>query len=110
MNTSRQGGSKLLTVLAFISVAFPVYFMGLWVRAFKLGSNQQERVEIFWNHFPDFLHGRFRITFLSIFLCALAIVLAAKGLKEKGKFWQGLNIIILAGGVMLLLWNVFQMM
>ena len=101
---------KGFTLLGFICLLIPLTIYGLWMSAFGLGTNQSERVTIFNEYFPDFLHGRWGTTLLSITFCILAIVFSSISLKLSGNFWKFLNITILLFSTLLLLLNLFSMM
>ena len=101
---------KILTFTGLFCLSIPLSLCGLWIHAFNLGDNQPARVAIFNTYLPDFLHGRFDTTFLSIAFCVLAIILSSISLTLSGKLWKILNIIILVLSILLLLLNLFSMM
>ncbi len=101
---------KGLTLVSFICLLIPLTIYGLWIYAFDLGTNQIERVAIFKDYFPDFLHGRWSITLLSIAFSIIAIIFSCISLKLSSKFWKSLNIIILLISTLLLGLNLFSMM
>ncbi|OFY09489.1 MAG: hypothetical protein A2X05_18950 [Bacteroidetes bacterium GWE2_41_25] len=100
---------KLLTFLGVLCISIPISIQGLWIYAANSGTNQVERVASFHSYFPDFLHGRYAINYLSIAFCILAIIISTINLKSSGKIWKA-NIIILVFSILLLLLNLFQMM
>ena len=110
MKKSNQFLLKTLTFvsLTFLSITLLIY--GLWIHAFNLGTTQSERVSIYKNYFPDFLFGRWDISYLSITFCIAAIILSSICLKLSGKLWKTLNIIILILSSLLLLLNLFSLM
>lgn len=110
MKTSNPRLLKILTFLGLICLSIPLSIQVLWIYVFNLGNNQAERVEIFHSYFPDFLLGRFDITYLSIACCISTIIFSSISLKLSGGFWKSLNIIILIFSVLLLLLNLFSMM
>ena len=101
---------KILTFVGLFSLSSPLSIFGLWKHAFNLGDNQTDRVAIFKSYFPDFLNGRWDITYLSIAFCISAIILSSISLKLPGKLWKALNIIILVFSILLLSLNLFSMM
>ena len=101
---------KILTFVGLFCLFIPFSILELWIHSFNLGTTQSERVEIFHKYFPEFLHGRFDTTFLSIAFCVLAILLCSFSLSLPGKFWKVLNIIVLVFSVLLLFLNLFSMM
>ena len=101
---------KILTFIGLICLSIPLSIIGLWVHAFNLGDNQINRVEIFNTYFPDFLHGIYSTTLLSIAFCIVAIVLSSICLRLSEKLWKILNIVILVISISLLLLNLFSMM
>ena len=101
---------KTLSVAGLICIFVPILIFGLWIHAANLGTTQNERVTIFKSYFPDFLGGRWDITFLSIAFCISAVILSSISLKFSGKLWKVLNVIILVISVLLLSLNLFSMM
>ena len=63
MKKSNQFFLKTLTFVSLIFLSIPILIYGLWIQAFNLGTSQSERVTIFNSYFPDFLHGRWDITY-----------------------------------------------
>jgi len=110
MKKSNQFLFKALTFVSFIFLSITLFIYGLWIQAFNLGKTQSERVSIFNNYFPDFLHGRWDITYLNITFCILAIVLSSICLKLPEKLWKVLNIIILILSSLMLLLMLFSLM
>jgi len=101
---------KILTFIGLFCLSIPLIIIGLWVHAFNLGDNQNNRVEIFNTYFPDFLHGIYSTTLLSIAFCVAAIILSIICLKVSEKMWKILNIAILVISISLFLFNIFSMM
>jgi hypothetical protein len=101
---------KTLSVAELICIFVPILIFGLWIHAANLGTTQIERVAIFKSYFPDFLGGRWDITFLSIVYCISAVILSSISLKLSGKLWKTLNVIILTISALLLFLNLFSMM
>lgn len=101
---------KVLTLVGLICLLIPLTIYCLWIYVFDLGSTQTERVAIFKDYFPDFLNGRWDITYLGIAFCVLAIIFSGISLKLPRKFWKSLNILILVLSSLLLLLNLFSMM
>jgi len=101
---------KGLTIISITCsiISFTIY--GMWIHAFNLGTTQTERVAIFKNYFPDFLNGRWDITFIEIAFCVSAIILSSTSLKFSIKFWKSVNILIIILSGLLLLLNLFSMM
>jgi len=101
---------KIASVAGQICLFVPVLMIGLWIHAFNLGTTQTERVEIFTNYFPGFLHGRFTHTLVSMAFCILSIVLCRMGMKLPEKSWRALNSFSLVLAALILLMNLFEMM
>ncbi len=101
---------KILTYLGLVCFFIPLSILGLWIYAFDLEDNQTDRVAIFNSYFPNFLHGRYDTTYLSLAFCLLSIVLSSVSLKLSGKLWKAMNIVILVFAIMLLLLNLFGLM
>ena len=110
MKTLDQRTLKLLTFLALLASSVPITITVLWFKAFNLGSTQAERVAIFYTYLPEFLHGRWNATYLSILFCIFAIILSAKSMGSPGRWLRALNILILAVSCGLLCLNLFSMM
>jgi len=96
--------------MGLFCLVIPFSIVGIWVHAFNLGDNQAERVSIFNNYFPDFLHGIYSTTLLSLAFCVIAIILSIICLKVSGKLWKILNIAILVISISLFLLNLISMM
>jgi len=101
---------KVFTILALIATSVPVTIYALWIKAANLGNTQAERVAIFYTYLPEFLHGRWNATYLSIVFCILAIILSGKSMKIPCRWWKALNILILTVTGALLFLNLFSMM
>ena len=99
---------KLFTFLGLLCISIPISILGLWIYASNTGTDQADRVEIFNNHIPDYLHGS--SNYLNLIFCALAIILSSICLNSSGKSYELLNKIILSLGFLLLLLNLFQLM
>ena len=110
MKNLNQTQLKILTLVSLIFLLIPFSIFALWIYVFELGTTQAESVAIFKDYFPDFLNGRWSITFLSIAFCITAIIFTSFGLKLSEKLWKSLNIIILVLSSLLLLLNLFSMM
>lgn len=101
---------KILTLVSIIFLLIPFSIYALWIYVFDLGTTQAERVAIYKDYFPDFFHGRWDTTILSIIFCVSAIGLSSICLNVSEKLWKVINIIILVLSSGLLLLNLFSMM
>jgi len=101
---------KTLALLALLATSVPVTIMALWIKAFNLGDTQEERGAIFYSYLPEFLHGRWNATYLSIAFCIVALLLSGMSMKLPGSWWRALSILILTVSGALLLLNVFSLM
>lgn len=110
MKRLNQTQLKILTLVSLICLLIPFSIYALWIYVFDLGTTQAERVAIFKDYFPDFLNGRWSMTFLSITFAIIAIIFSSISLKLSGKLWKVINIIILVLSSLLLLLNLFSMM
>lgn len=110
MKNLNQSQLKTLTVLSFIFSLVPLSIYVLWINAFNQGTTQIERVAIFKEYFPDFLHGRWDTTLLGMAFCVLAIILGITALKLKAKSWKAFNLFILGLSSLLFALNLFSMM
>lgn len=100
---------KLFTLVGLVCMSVPASIQGLWIYAVNSGTNQVERVATYHNYFPDFLHGRYALNYLSIALCILAVIMSTINLKSSVKVLK-VNMIILVFSILLLLLNLFQLM
>ncbi|WP_299528888.1 hypothetical protein [uncultured Lutibacter sp.] len=100
---------KLLTFLSVIFISIPILLQGLWIYAFSLADNQSEAVTIFHSYYPEYLHGPYTSTYISIAFCLLAIILSSISLKLSGKLWKTLNTVILIFGSLMFFLNLFQL-
>jgi hypothetical protein len=103
---------RLLKIIAFIGFtcfSISLSILGLWIHSFNIGKAQDDAVVIFKSYFPDFLQRGDNISYLSLFLCFLAIVFTSLGLKSQGFLWK-MNMIILVLSSCLLFLNLFQLM
>ncbi|MFT6971747.1 MAG: amino acid permease [Roseivirga sp.] len=110
MKSPNKNYVKIVTLVSLACLSIPLTIYGVWLYVFDLGTTQAERVEIFHGYFPDFLHGRWDTTYVSIIFCVLAIILSSKNMKLSVKIWKAVNIIILVLSGLLLLLNLFSMM
>ena len=110
MKKTDQTQSKILTLISSICLLTPIFIYCLWIYVFNLVNSQIERVVIFNDYFPDFLHGRFSITLVSLFFCVTAIILSSRNLKVLKKKWKLVNILILLFSSSLLALNLFTIM
>lgn len=100
----------LLTLFSFISFLIPLSIYVLWLKAFNLGTNQAERVLVFREYFPDFLHGRWDTTIVGLIFSFLAIILSAISLKSSSKLKKFINLSVLICSSMLFILNLISMM
>jgi hypothetical protein len=101
---------KIINFSGLFCFSIPVIIFGLWIHAFNLGTVQSERVEIYLSYFPEWLHGRYDLAYLSIAFCALTFILSCIGFTISGITWKVINIIFLVSSILLLLLNFFQML
>lgn len=99
-----------LTILSLASFSVPITIYVLWIKAANLGDSQAERVEIFRTNFPEYLHGRWDTTLVSIFFCYLALFLSGYSLMISKGVWKVLNALTLLFCGLLLALNLFSMM
>ena len=81
----------------------------IWINAFNAAGAHEERLAIFNDFFPEFLHGSYTLTFVSIGLCVVAVVLSNIAIKLPA-VWKIISIITLIISVSLLLLNLYQLM
>ena len=95
-----------LALLFFLLALIPHL---LWIRAFYLGFDQAERVEIFKAYFPSFL-GIGALSLLVVFLCLTAIFICIRYFKWSNVFWKMLSVLIIFGSTSILLLVLFGLM
>lgn len=91
-------------------LSVPLIILELWIYAFNSGDSQPNRVEIFNYFFPQFLHGRYSIAYLSLALSIVAIYISVIAISIKEIAWKVLKILLLVTGIIKVLLNIFQMM
>jgi len=101
---------KILTLLGLFSIVIPISIIGLWMHSCNLGADQADRVSIFNSYFPDFLHGTYSTTLLSIVFCVIAIILSIICLKTSKRLWKIINIVVIVISGLLLFLNMFSLM
>ncbi len=99
-----------MTFAGIICLAIPLSIYLLWISVYEMGLSQPEQVVIFKSYFPNFLHGRWNITYLGIVFSILAIIFSLKCLKTKNRVWKIINSIVLSISSLLLFLNLFSMM
>ena len=110
MKRFSQNQLKIATVVSFICLSVPVSIFAIWIYVIDIELSQAEQVSIFNNYFPDFLHGRWDTTILSIVLCIAAIILSSLSLESKSKLWKAFSLVIVIISSLLFLLNLFSMM
>ncbi|WP_439880069.1 hypothetical protein ACSX1A_12970 [Pontibacter sp. MBLB2868] len=95
------GGAMCMFIALIIQV--------IWINAFNAGGTHEERLAIFNNFFPKFLHGGYTLTFVSIGLCIVAVVLSNIAIKLP-TVWKIISLITLIISVFLLLLNLYQLL
>ncbi|SFB26790.1 hypothetical protein [Algoriphagus aquimarinus] len=110
MNSANQSRLKLYSLVSLGCLLIPLSIYALWIYVIDMGSTQAENVTIFKSYFPDFLHGRWDTTLLSIVFCIASITLSNISLKLPQILWRILNYTVLTISSLLLLLNIFSMM
>jgi hypothetical protein len=101
---------KKSTWASMLSLVIPGLLMGLWINAFNRGENQDERVELFYAFFPEFLHGKWRLSIISITFCFVSVIFSTNAIRHSLKMGWLLNLLILAFGAALLALNIFTLL
>ncbi len=95
----------LLTGLSFILILIPILLFALWNYCFNAHSNHEDRVRMYEGYFPEFLNGRYTLSFISLLLCSLGLVFSAMYWNNKHRVMKAFNIVFfIAGGLMMLLY------
>lgn len=81
----------------------------IWINAFNAAGTHEERLAIFNNFFPNFLQSGYTLTFVSIGLCVIAVVLSNIAIKLPS-VWKIVSLITLIISASLLLLNLYQLM
>jgi hypothetical protein len=112
MTTLNHTQLKILTLVSFICLLIPSSILGLWIYvcARNVGTPQPEIVAIFKDYFPDFLHGRWGTTLISMIFCVSSIVLSGFSMKLTDKLWKVINTIIVSMSSIMLFFNLWSMM
>lgn len=110
MKTQFLKPSKKFILLGLLCAAVPLLIFGLWIYAFNSGNSQQNRLEIFNHFFPEFLHGRYSLAYLSLAFSILSVCISVINISIKEMAWKVLNSLILVIGLIMVLLNLFQMM
>ena len=103
------GTQKIFTFTGALCFSISVLILGLWIHAYNTGITYGDSVAIFKSYFPRFLQIGYSISYLTLFLCFLAIIFSGLSLKAAGLLWK-VNMIILILSSLLFLLNLFQLM
>lgn len=108
--TLTQQQLRAFSLTGVLCLSIPVSLQALWIYSSNSEVTQLARAALFKSYFPEFLHGQYSITLLSIAFCIVAIVLSSVCLQTTVKLWKAVNIIVLVLSILSLLLNLFQMM
>ena len=100
---------KNLTLLSMASLLVAIAMLGIWIYAFQMGDNQEERVQNFLSYFPSFL-GLWGITAIQIGLSTGAIVISSICLRLTHNGWKLMNIALIAAASLIFLINIWELM
>lgn len=101
---------KLLTGVSFILVLIPILLWVLWNYCFTSQSNQADRVKMYHSYFPDFLDGRYTISFISLLLSFLGIILSLLYFNRRTSLLKFTNVIVLIAGILMTMLSLFSLM
>lgn len=101
---------KLLTGMSFISILIPVFLWVLWDHCFKSQDNQADRVKMYHSYFPEFLHGRYTISFISLVFSILGVILASVYFQRRTSYLKVINIIVFAVAILMTMLSLFSLM
>jgi ABC-type uncharacterized transport system YnjBCD permease subunit len=96
---------RLLTTLALLSFAFPVYALTSWILAANKSNDIQVSKELFLNAFPEVIQHSGTISLLSIMCCVIAVILGYISRKVSGIFWNKLNLLVIVLSLILFMLN-----
>ncbi|MEJ2003881.1 MAG: hypothetical protein P8X57_02730 [Cyclobacteriaceae bacterium] len=97
-------------ITGFLFFIIPAAIYGLWINAVNKVEQHEQRVELFRSYFPEFLQGRFHITYLSIIFLVVAVWMFAIVIgKSEGNLKYTAIILQVLSGLLLFL-NVFSLM
>jgi hypothetical protein len=112
--TMNVKSKNLLRLKAFTYVGAVCMFIALiiqviWINAFNAVEIHEERLAIFNSSFPEFLHNGYTLSYISLGLCIVAVVLSNFTVKLSA-LWKIISLITLSISVVLLLLNLYQLM
>lgn len=104
--SDRRTGALVGLVLFMI----PLGLFLLWNHAFNETKGYPDNVNLYNSYFPGFLRGRFTTTILSFVLCVVAVILNSRNLNNPNRWLRAISWLVVAGGSLLGLLNLFSMM
>ena len=109
MKSFKKWKLLIINLVAILCLIMVWYFFSLWIKAYDLGSSQEERVSIYLKNFPSFL-GLYGITLIEILICSAIITINIINFKQNDLFGKFINITIsVVAGIKLLL-TLFMLM
>jgi hypothetical protein len=101
---------KLLTGISFVAILIPILLWVLWNYCFMSQNTQADSVKMYNSFFPEFLNGRYTISFISAGLCVLGIILSLIHFNKRKALLMSINIFILVIGILMMLLTLFSLM
>jgi hypothetical protein len=98
------------TLIGFMFILFPLLIWGLWIYSYNAQANQADRQKMYLEYFPEFLRGRYTISFISILLCVLAIFFCSIAWTHKSSMFKFLSVIIMIVGGLTFLLTLFTLL
>lgn len=101
---------NILTGVAFVSILIPILFWALWIYCCNEQTDHMERVKMYNSYFPEFMTGRYTISFISLLLSLLGLILSITAHSKANSSLKPLNLsLIIVGGIMMML-TLFSLM
>lgn len=110
MNKGNSVKLKLLTGISFLSILIPVFLWVLWDHCFTSQSNQADRVKMYNSYFPEFLHGRYTLSLISLLSSILGIILTTVYFHRRTSSLKVMNVIALAVAILMTMLSLFSLM
>ena len=101
---------RLFTGISFLLILIPILFWVLWIHCFNSQGNQADRVKMYHSYFPEFLNGRYTISFISLLLCILGIILSLSFFHRRTFLLKFTNILVLVAGILMMTLSLFSLM
>lgn len=96
-------------IFGFVSLVFPIYSFILWLAISIPAKDFHEAKELYVSYFPELLNDPYTLTYLSLALSALAVVLGTFSHKASARWSILAKVDMLLGSVLFCL-NLWTLM